>query len=95
MAYRTAPFITPFAIMSAVLALGATNVAVNTVTHTSEGKVRSSAVSSVSQTSSSMVSEKSKPEDERASKSSMTSSEEQLRSSSSKTTTSQVDDVSS
>ena len=34
---RTAPFVTPFAIMSAVLALGATNVAVNKVTHTSEG----------------------------------------------------------
>ena len=38
MAYRTPPFITPFAILSAVLALGATNVAVNTATGTSEGK---------------------------------------------------------
>ena len=39
MAFRTPPLITPFAILSAVLALGATNVAVNTATHTSEGQV--------------------------------------------------------
>ena len=38
MAYRTQPLLTPFAILSIVLALGATNVAVNKVTHTSEGK---------------------------------------------------------
>ena len=38
MAKRTPPLLTPFAIMSIVLALGATNVAVNEVTHTSEGR---------------------------------------------------------
>ena len=45
MAYRTPPFITPFAILSAVLALGATNVAVNTATGTSEGKPKVERVS--------------------------------------------------
>lgn len=52
MAYRTPPLLTPFAILSIVLALGATNVAVNKVTHTTEGKavekVSSSSVSSIS-----------------------------------------------
>ena len=41
---RTAPFITPFAIFSAVLALGATNVVVNTATHTVEGKPKTEVV---------------------------------------------------
>ena len=45
MAYRTPPFITPFAILSGVLALGATNVAVNTATGTSEGKPKVERVS--------------------------------------------------
>ncbi len=48
MAKRTPPLLTPFAIMSIVLALGATNVAVNEVTHTSEGRARVSTVSSSS-----------------------------------------------
>lgn len=46
MAYRPAPFITPFAVLSAVLALGATNVVVNRATGTVEGKPRQEQVSS-------------------------------------------------
>ncbi len=44
MAYRTPPFITPFAIVSIALALGATNVVVNSVSHAKEGKPVSSQV---------------------------------------------------
>ena len=58
---RTAPFITPFAIFSAVLALGATNVAVNTVTHTSEGKPKSEIVKKSSVTSTSESTDDTKP----------------------------------
>ncbi len=39
MAYRTPPFISPFAIVSIVLALGATNVVVNKTTHTVNGAI--------------------------------------------------------
>ncbi len=39
MAYRTPPFITPFAIVSLVLALSATNVVANKVTNTNEGEL--------------------------------------------------------
>ncbi|MDT6965809.1 hypothetical protein [Lactiplantibacillus pentosus] len=54
MAYRTPPFISPFAIVSIVLALGATNVVVNKTTHTVNGaKASSSVVKSSSATSSS------------------------------------------
>ena len=49
MAYRVPPLLTPFAILSAVLALGATNVAVNKVTHTSEGRQITQVSSSVSE----------------------------------------------
>ena len=34
---KTPPFVTPFALVSLVLALGATNVVVNKTTNTSEG----------------------------------------------------------
>lgn len=34
---KTPPFVTPFALVSLVLALGATNVVVNKTTHTNEG----------------------------------------------------------
>lgn len=44
MAYRTPPFLTPFAIVSIVLALGATNVVVNKATNTSEGAAVTSSV---------------------------------------------------
>ena len=37
MASKTPPFVTPFALVSIVLALGATNVVVNKTTHTNEG----------------------------------------------------------
>lgn len=60
MAYRTPPIITPFAILSMALALGATNVVTNSVTKTNEGAPR---VSSVSNTSSSSFSDDSKKKD--------------------------------
>lgn len=44
MNYRTPPFITPFAIVSIVLALGATNVVVNKTTHTNNGAKATSSV---------------------------------------------------
>ena len=53
MAYRTPPFITPFAIVSIVLALGATNVVVNKATNTSEGAMVTKTSSSTTATSAS------------------------------------------
>ncbi|WP_279403589.1 hypothetical protein [Secundilactobacillus kimchicus] len=47
MAYRTPPFITPFAIVSVALALGATNVVVNTATHSNEGAPKTAVSSSL------------------------------------------------
>ncbi|WP_054700741.1 hypothetical protein [Secundilactobacillus odoratitofui] len=65
MAYRTPPFITPFAIVSIALALGATNVVVNSVSHSSEGKPTSSKVVS---TSDSLGSDKQSSADSKSSK---------------------------
>lgn len=77
MAKRTPPLLTPFAIMSIVLALGATNVAVNEVTHTSEGRARVSTVSSSSSSVESVSqSSESRPEPDRRDESS-SSSEQQ------------------
>lgn len=59
MAYRTPPIITPFAILSAVLALGATNVAVNTATGTVEGKPKVQSVSNATTSTSSSLFEES------------------------------------
>ena len=74
MAKRTPPLLTPFAIMSIVLALGATNVAVNEVTHTSEGRARVSTVSSSSSSVESVSqSSESRPEPDRRDESSSSS----------------------
>ena len=77
MANKIPPFVTPFALFSIVLALGATNVVVNHATHTSEG-ARVSSTSSVSRRmdsdDSSSVSRSSSQQDESEQQSSSTRS---------------------
>lgn len=82
MGNRIPPIVTPIALLSVVLALGATNVAVNTATHTNEGQppvvsvsqvnsqtdsVQSDSQSSTSQTSSSASSQTTKTDSSKTS----------------------------
>ena len=103
MAYRTPPLLTPICDPVDRFGLGATNVAVNKVTHTSEGKavekVSSSSVSSISSSIDSERASSSERDDEDKSSSSdkvsstSTTDDEETTSSANKTSSSVEDDT--
>ncbi|MDU3492575.1 MAG: hypothetical protein E7F56_08085, partial [Limosilactobacillus fermentum] len=64
MPLNTPPFITPFALVSVVLALGATNVVVNKTTNTNNGAAVVSSSSRSTSTNSGPANSASKPSDD-------------------------------